>query len=258
MRPFAHLTPNPSPHVPGSCIGHEEISNDLLHGLQNWRRGDAGLPWSTPWTEYSLYFLFAFHSGLYDAFHVSVSDSKQHILQDTAVWDASGYASWDACRDTFLLGRGYLALVQSNIGIAPQQLWNQIAACMGENGSAGSTADASREHDLQQPEQGLSTGSFSADGQAAAEGLHEATEAHTRRMDNVANTAGLKLFTAQRRFVAGRPADGGAAVHPHGPISLAQTWLAEDHNGALLRGDGKPPLLLMKTKTYLRAAARRR
>ncbi|KAK9832198.1 hypothetical protein WJX74_002597 [Apatococcus lobatus] len=214
----------------------------------NWRRGDAGLSWSTAWTEYSLYFLFAFHSGLYDAFHVSISDSKKHILQDTAVWDASGYEKWDACRDTFQLGRGHLALVQSNIGIDPQQLWNQMSACMGTNGSSASIADASGE-DLSQPLQGEAPHSLIPPDAGAAGLSNEAKDGALEvRQGHVGNTADHKPITSQLSLIAEHSADGGTALSRTGLPNLVQALLAEDHNGALLHGDSQPPLLLMRTK----------
>lgn len=273
--------------------------------LQSWRRGDAGLAWSAAWTEYSLYFLFAFHSGLHDAFHVSVLDSKQHILQDTAVWDATGYEKWDACNDTFQLGRGYLSLVQSNIGINPQRLWHQLSACMG-SGSAASSVNASQLDVLGQSEAGSSTDVTSADSRAAfskaqmeqegdqqmtagpqlftpqqtlmadeaaskdtaglkigaadlasAEMVENHNGAQVGERHDMAETAGHQLGRSQRALIADHTTDLEAALPENASRNLAQALLAKDHNGASVPGDTRPPLLLMRTKLNLRAAAHR-
>ena len=128
------------------------------------------MPWSTAWTEYALYFLFAFHSGLHDAFHVTVPKSKQHILQDTAVWDAAGYAKWDVCLDTLKLGRGYLSLVQSNIGLDPAKIWDKVSACLpptAEHKASSVSQKESQVGELIRSEQ-------------ASEGTGEASEGHGR------------------------------------------------------------------------------
>lgn len=49
--------------------------------VQHWRRSDAGQSWSAPWTEYSVYFLFAHHAGLHAAYHVDIRDANDQTLQ---------------------------------------------------------------------------------------------------------------------------------------------------------------------------------
>ena len=235
--------------------------------MQNWRRGDAGLPWSTAWTEYALYFLFAFHSGLYDDFHVSVPDSKQHILQDTAVWDAAGYANWDACRDTFQLGRGYLSLVQSNIGLDPDMLWQQLAACMGPD-SASSNASHSRAYD---PQTSLRDAGAQAmrshppiitdilDGSTL--GMHQ-LESLTDS-GKLPTPVGSKTILMQPHlgFVIDGAEDNsaGGIQSAAGSGASIPALLEEDaQNRARSQPAGsKPPLLLMHHKVNLRSAALR-
>ncbi|KAK9865561.1 hypothetical protein WJX84_005635 [Apatococcus fuscideae] len=76
------------------------------------------------WTEYTLYFLFAYHSGLHDLYH-----TPGGVLQWNAIWDQEKFEAWDACADSFQWDYGYLSLVQSRMQIDPDLIWAKIQAC---------------------------------------------------------------------------------------------------------------------------------
>lgn len=78
-----------------------------------------------------------------------------------------------------------------------------------------------------------------------------------RGKPDMERTAGPRLWRSQRTLIADHAAHVDAAAPENDTTHLAQTLLAEDHNGASIRGDTEPPLLLMRTKVNLRAAARR-
>ena len=73
------------------------------------------------WTEYSLYFVFAQHAGVFEKYH-----SRAHVLQYNAIWTLEQYDEWDPCKDD---ENGYFSLVQSNLKIPAESVWNQMQQC---------------------------------------------------------------------------------------------------------------------------------
>lgn len=76
------------------------------------------------WTEYSLYYLFAQHAGVFEMYHASAP-----VLQASAVWTWEQYEQWDPCRDTFNSSSGVLSLVQSNLKVPAETIWNKMQLC---------------------------------------------------------------------------------------------------------------------------------
>ncbi|KAK9862989.1 hypothetical protein WJX84_006890 [Apatococcus fuscideae] len=151
-------TPGVTPQIMATHIslqlGHwlnSRFQTCCWHGLlldigdrHNWRRGDTGLLWSAPWTEYAVYFLFAHHSNLHAAFHVDVRDRAEQLLQDTAVWTHNDYYMWEPCRETFALPRGYMSLVQSRLDMDPAEIWERMHSCLQLLDAAAAEADPAK------------------------------------------------------------------------------------------------------------------
>ena len=76
------------------------------------------------WTEYSLYFLFAQHAHVFEQYHANAP-----VLQWNAVWTWEQYEQWDPCRDTFGFDYGYFSLVQSNLKVPAEALWQKMQQC---------------------------------------------------------------------------------------------------------------------------------
>ncbi|KAK9832312.1 hypothetical protein WJX74_005951 [Apatococcus lobatus] len=160
------------------------------HGLlldigdrHNWRRGDEGKLWSAPWTEYSVYFLFAYHSGLHSAFHVDVRNADEQILQDTAVWTEQDWASWKPCEATFGLGRGHMSLVQSRMELDPAAIWQRIQNCWPDSSSEHQGEDQAELH-----AQPLITNTVAGQLEHADGPLLMHAKAHRHALDNGSST----------------------------------------------------------------------
>lgn len=76
------------------------------------------------WTEYSLYFLFAQHAQVFEKYHANAA-----VLQWNAIWTWEQYEQWDPCRDTFGFDYGYFSLVQSNLKVPAETLWQKLQQC---------------------------------------------------------------------------------------------------------------------------------
>lgn len=76
------------------------------------------------WTEYSLYYVFAQHARVFEMYHASAQ-----VLQSSAVWTWEQYEQWDPCRDTFNSSSGFLSLVQSNLKVPAETIWNKMQVC---------------------------------------------------------------------------------------------------------------------------------
>ena len=76
------------------------------------------------WTEYSIYYVFARHAGVFDKYHAIAT-----VLQQGAVWTWEQYEQWDACRDTFGSDSGFLSLVQSNLKVPAETVWDKMQQC---------------------------------------------------------------------------------------------------------------------------------
>lgn len=76
------------------------------------------------WTEYSLYFLFAQHAQVFEQYHTNAP-----VLQWNAIWTWEQYEQWDPCRDTFDFDYGYFSLVQSNLKVPAETVWQKMQQC---------------------------------------------------------------------------------------------------------------------------------
>lgn len=79
------------------------------------------------WTEYDLYWVYAYHKRLWDRYHM------HSVLQRTEanLWWKEQFDSWDPCAkfDTED-DRGYWAVVQSRLNIEPRLIWEKLKPCM--------------------------------------------------------------------------------------------------------------------------------
>ena len=93
---------------------------------QNHRQWEANheLQHDPAWTEYSLYYVFAQHAGVFEMYHTSAP-----VLQYSAVWTWEQYEQWEPCRDTFDSSSGFLSLVQSNLKVPAETIWNRMQPC---------------------------------------------------------------------------------------------------------------------------------
>lgn len=93
---------------------------------QNHRQWEANheLQHDPAWTEYSLYYIFAQHAGVFEMYHASAP-----VLQYRAVWTWEQYEQWEPCRDTFDSSSGFLSLVQSNLKVPAETVWNRMQSC---------------------------------------------------------------------------------------------------------------------------------
>ena len=89
---------------------HWEENHDLQH--------------DPAWTEYSIYYVFAQHAGVFEKYH-----ARAAVLQYNAVWTMDQYDGWDACKDTFDLDWGHFSLVQSNLKVPAETVWNKMQKC---------------------------------------------------------------------------------------------------------------------------------
>ena len=76
------------------------------------------------WTEYSIYYLFAKHAGVFERYHAAAT-----VLQSSAVWTWEQYEQWEPCRDTFDSYTGFLSLVQSNLKVPAETIWSKMQQC---------------------------------------------------------------------------------------------------------------------------------
>lgn len=97
-----------------------------VFAAKNHRQWEANhdLQHDPAWTEYSLYYVFAQHAGVFDMYHTSAP-----VLQPSAVWTWEQYEQWEPCRDTFGSSSGYLSLVQSNLKVPAETIWNKVQLC---------------------------------------------------------------------------------------------------------------------------------
>ncbi|KAK9844482.1 hypothetical protein WJX74_003045 [Apatococcus lobatus] len=77
-----------------------------------------------PWTEYTLYWIYAAHADVWDDYHC-----KGQLVQSTAIWDEESFEAWDACQHSFDWQQGYMTLVQSRTQIEGERIWAKIAHC---------------------------------------------------------------------------------------------------------------------------------
>lgn len=101
---------------------------------RNQRNWDANheLQHDPAWTEYSIYYVFAQHAGVFEKYHVSAP-----VLQFNAIWTLEQYEQWDPCKDTFDFDYGYLSLVQSNLKLPAESVWSRMQQCW-QNGKRSS------------------------------------------------------------------------------------------------------------------------
>lgn len=81
-------------------------------------------PWLPVWTEYNIYWLYAVHADVWRQYHV------EGVMVKDAVWVQTDWERWKACEQAFSKTRpGYMALVQSNLGLSGKDIWNRIREC---------------------------------------------------------------------------------------------------------------------------------
>jgi hypothetical protein len=85
----------------------------------------------TQWTEYTLYHLFAEHSGLFDRYHVYPSaagvSQRLHSPAPWGVWKAGDYERLDVAELFSAKNPGLFSVVQSNVGVTPQRVAKDFA-----------------------------------------------------------------------------------------------------------------------------------
>lgn len=91
---------------------------------RNWQANHDLTMHDPAWTEYSLYFLFAQHAQVFEQYHVNAP-----VLQWNAIWTWEQYEQWDPCTDTFASDTGYLSLVQSNLKVPAETVWQKMQNC---------------------------------------------------------------------------------------------------------------------------------
>ncbi len=93
---------------------------------RNQRNWDANheLQHDPAWTEYSIYYTFAQHAQVFEKYHAT-----SVVLQQSAVWTQEQYDEWEPCQDTFDVDYGYLSLVQSNLKIPAEAVWDRMQPC---------------------------------------------------------------------------------------------------------------------------------
>ncbi|KAK9814725.1 hypothetical protein WJX72_010548 [[Myrmecia] bisecta] len=99
----------------------------LLESL-TWHQIDykaSGMEWTPPWTEYTLYWIYASHACILDDYH-----TPAEVLQQNAVWGLDDFKAWNACKDTFNNGQAYFSLVQSRWQLDPDLIWKKIKPCL--------------------------------------------------------------------------------------------------------------------------------
>lgn len=112
-------------------IGHQNETWDsyllrlLLDNLYSTDPTQRGI---VPWTEFDLYWLFAVDAGLWDRYHVH-SELQKYPAN---LWQWKDYKKWDPCQENDG-ARGYWAVVQSQLGMTGEEIWEHLEPCMGHS-----------------------------------------------------------------------------------------------------------------------------
>ncbi len=115
------------------------LSREICKGLTAHIEQRHGRSWHevllssymTQWTEYTLYHLFAEHSGLFDQYHVYPSaasvSQRLHSPAPWGVWKAGDYEQLDFTELFSPKNPGLFSVVQSNVGVTPQRIAIDLA-----------------------------------------------------------------------------------------------------------------------------------
>ncbi len=104
----------------------------LLHLLGPHRHRAPWRAWlaaSSPWSEYAMYFTYLEATGRFERYHF---DSDYCIYDvERSVWWRSDFDAWDATALFEGQGPPYFAVIQSNMGISAERVWQKVAPWLG-------------------------------------------------------------------------------------------------------------------------------
>lgn len=108
-------------HAPTQALGR------LLPNPGHWNSWVGVLMRNLPWAEHTMYHVFLENQHAFDRYHADIREVRARPLHDHSVWNREEFVAWDPAR-AFADDGPYFCLVQSWLGIAPEEVRRRVGA----------------------------------------------------------------------------------------------------------------------------------